>query len=92
MEAGHGEAGLAQGDIEGLSVDATRKVGTIESDCGEATSVAIDFESAEDSLSLYPGEDAGMVIEDSYYTTCNINSYQSDDCAEGGEVSWVMFQ
>jgi hypothetical protein len=93
MEAGHGEGGLAQGDISGLTVDATRAVGTVDNDCGEATSVAIDFESEDDHLSLYPGEDASMVVDDEVFVTCNINSYESDDdCHDGGEVSWVMFQ
>ena len=93
MEAGHGEAGLAPGDFQGLDVGVGQQVGTVDNDCGEATSVALDFESSEDALTLYPGEDAGMVIEDSYFVTCNINSFETaDDCNDGGEVSWVMFQ
>ena len=93
MEAGHGGAALGVEEIPGLQVEATRTAGTITDDCGETDSLVIDFESEEDSLSLYPGEDAGMEIGDSYYVTCNINSYRpSDDCEDPGEVSWVLFQ
>ena len=93
MEAGHGEAGLAEGDIQDLSVSATREAGSIESDCGENTPLIIDFESSSDALSLYPGEDAGMEIDGEYYVTCNINSLEvAEDCDDDGEISYVLFK
>lgn len=93
MEAGHGSTALTSTELSTVDISADRSVGTVASDCGEAESLVIDFESDEDSLSLYPGEDAGMEIGDSYFVTCNINSYRgSDDCEDVGEVSWVMFQ
>lgn len=93
MEAGHGEQGLAPGDIRGLDVEATREAGSIESDCGENTPLILDFESSSDALSLYPGEDAGMDIDGDYYVTCNINSLQvADDCDDDGEISYVLFK
>ncbi|MCP4806620.1 MAG: hypothetical protein GY913_29330 [Proteobacteria bacterium] len=93
MEAGHGEAGLASGDIADLDVSATREAGSIESDCGENIPLIIDFESSSDALSLYPGEDAGMEIDGEYYVTCNINSLQvADDCEDDGEISYVLFK
>jgi len=93
MEAGHGGTALGQDELPELTVSADRSAGTIAQDCGDTESLVIDFESDEDSLSLYAGEDAGMEIGDTYYVTCNINSYRpSDDCDEVGEVSWVLFQ
>ncbi|HJN76657.1 MAG TPA: hypothetical protein QGF58_22190 [Myxococcota bacterium] len=93
MEAGHGGAALSTDELGGLDVSATRTAGTVEDDCGDTESLVVDFESDSDSLSLYPGEDAGMEIDDSYFVTCNINSYRaSDDCDDPGEVSYVLFQ
>ena len=92
MEAGHGGAALQDDDLGSVQVATGAVVGTVDhEDCGSADSVVVNFDSEVDELSLYPGEDAPLQTEDGWYTTCNINSVQLDDCGES-EVSWVMFR
>lgn len=92
MEAGHGGAALQSVDLDGVAVETGGVVGSVDhEDCGSADSVMVNFESGVDELSLFPGEDAPLQTEDGWYTTCNINSVQMDDCGES-EVSWVMFR
>lgn len=92
MEAGFGEPALSTDDIP-LEIGAGSAIGTIEHDCGDASTVSIEFTSDSDSLTLYPGEDESMFVGSSYYTTCNINSIElTDDCDDVSETSWVMFR
>ena len=92
MEAGHGEAGFALGDVEGLSVETAPIDGLDDGDdCTD--SVSQNFRSGTDQLTLYPGDDAGMEIDGQYLITCNITSFEvPDDCGDQSESSWVMFR
>lgn len=92
MEAGHGEAGFAPGDVEGLSVETAPIDGLDDGDdCTD--SVSQNFLSSTDQVTLYPGDDAGMEIDGEYLITCNITSFEvPDDCGDRSESSWVMFR
>lgn len=93
LEAGYGEPGLASGDIPELTVSSDTVVSSSDADCGVRSSLAQQFVSDSDSLTLYEGEDAGMMYDGEYYTTCNIASNEVEDCEESaGQVSWLMFR
>ena len=94
LEAGHGEAGLANGDIDGLVVRSDREISRMEDEtCGQRVSLALDFSAAGSNLTLMEGEDNGMVIDEDYFTTCSIASHDIEDCEDSlGEVSWVLFR
>ncbi len=93
LESGQGGRALRDGDVPGLSVSEGQTVGQVQSDCG-GEALAVDFESADDRLELYPGEDRTMQIDDDYVTVCSIESYRNteDGCDEADEVSWVVFE
>ena len=92
MEAGHSAAALQSEDLGSIEVFTGAVVGSVDhADCGSADSVVVNFDSDVDQVSLYPGEDAPLQTADGWYTTCNINSVEMDDCGES-EVSWVMFR
>ena len=79
-------------DLGSIEVFTGAVVGSVDhADCGSADSVVVNFDSDVDQVSLYPGEDAPLQTADGWYTTCNINSVEMDDCGES-EVSWVMFR
>lgn len=94
LDAGRGEPGLADGDIDGLRVRADREISRMEDEsCGMRVSLALDFSSTEGTLTLLEGEDSSMEIGDDFFVTCSIASHQIEDCEEDvGEVSWVMFR
>lgn len=94
LESGINGQGLQDGDIQSLSVVRGADVGTSQGSCGQRNNIRIEFTSDTDRLALAPGGDAGMEVDGDYVTTCNIDSFtwsDSQDCAEPGEVSWVMF-
>ncbi len=93
MEAGHGEVGLADGDVDSLQVE-TRAITELD-DGDECTdSVSQNFTTDTDELILYPGDDAGLEIDGEYFVTCNIASFEvqagCDD--QVAESSWVIFR
>ncbi|MCB9759528.1 MAG: hypothetical protein H6739_06780 [Alphaproteobacteria bacterium] len=93
LEAGRGEPGLAAGDIEGLTFDVDEVGAATEADCGNRVALAQQFVSSNDTLTLYEGEDAGMMVGDEYFTTCNIASHDVEDCDQTvGQNAWVMFR
>jgi len=95
LESGIGGRALQDGDIDDLQVDDGDVVGTGSGDCGDTESVSTVFESDNDRLVMYPGEDRGMDTEQGYVTVCTIQSirYVDGDCAEdAGETSWVVFR
>ena len=92
MEAGHGEAGFADGDVESLQVE-TRAIGDLDDgdDCTDAVSQT--FTSGSEELILYPGDDAGLEVNGEYFVTCNIASFEvAEGCDDVAESSWVMFR
>ena len=92
MEAGHGEAGFAPGDVDGLTV-ATAPIEGLDDNDPCTDSISQNFSSDTDDLTLYPGDDAGMEIGGDYFVTCNITSFEvPDDCGDTSESSWVMFR
>jgi hypothetical protein len=94
LESGVDGQGLQDGDIANLSVVRGADVGTTQGTCGARDNIRIEFTSESDRLALGPGGDAGMTVDGQYVTTCNIDSFtwqDATDCADPGEVSWVMF-
>lgn len=95
LESGIGGRALQDGDVTGLDVADGDVVGRGEGDCGDTESISVVFESDDDRLVMYPGEDRSMQIDDAYTTVCSIESvrYVDGDCDDdAGEVSWVLFR
>ena len=95
LESGIGGRALQDGDIGSLRVAEDGVVGESRGDCGDTEHLSVQFESDQDSLSMYPQEDRGMQLDDDYVTVCSIESfrYVDGDCDDdAGEVSWVVFK
>ncbi|HJN76658.1 MAG TPA: hypothetical protein QGF58_22195 [Myxococcota bacterium] len=95
LESGIGGPALQNGDIGGLDVEDGDVVGNGSGDCGETESISVIFESDQDRLVMYAGEDRGMEVDDDYLTVCTIESvrYVEGDCEDdAGETSWVVFR
>lgn len=94
IEAGHGEGALLNDDLPNLNVGSDEVVGRTDEDCGTRVSLAQQFTSDEDALTLYEGEDASMYVDGEYFTTCNIASFGFEDGCDDvvTENSWVMFR
>jgi hypothetical protein len=95
MESGRGGSALHAGDVPGMDVSTRDSSGiTVNDNCGERTTLSIEFQTDDDRLVLYPGEDEGLSIDGEYYTTCSIESVEYDDPCDDSpsETSWVMFK
>jgi hypothetical protein len=92
LESGRGARGFRSDDVPGLAVNRHDDLGTIDTDCGSASRFAIELESDDDRLVLYPGEDTGFETGGESLTVCSIEAIEYEDDCNTGELSYVMFK
>ncbi len=92
LESGRGDRGFHENDVPGMRVQKAGTIGSLETDCGQADSFAIELETDSDELTLYPGEDTTIESDGESLTVCSIEAVEYEDDCGTNELSYVIFR